>query len=484
MKKRNLLNGIIILTSFILIGCGGGSSSEESTNRKPIVNAGKDISTVVNQQITIVGSAHDEDGIISTYEWKKGNDTLGTELSLTYIPTEIGVDKLTLIAVDDDGDKASDSMNITVTEEDTPSLPSTSNLPITDNKVVFQKGSEEAKMIKGSVQNLSWAYYTDKKSKRWYISPVKSTGKVVVYSLTDFKDGKNGWGTVGENVASFNLQNETVSIGHIADNPEHRYYDAGWKEWNVDAKIQKDIEYIRNSTVNIKWWFFQASNGSWYIINKNGDTWKFSSKVKNRERVYDWIKIDMGGAKPTFLIENGLKKIKFKSGTSSSTNPSEPDWDSGFYHHQKDSNGKYFKGYWYRGYAPKRFYNYSKGEYSELDKCKSTGVEALGNCTWYAKSRARELGGTIPYSTWGNANAFDEYARNAGYTIDNNPRVGDIAQHNKNTYGHVAVVEKVNSDGTIVISESSYAPCLPSWNFLHRIRTVKVSTFENYIHVK
>jgi len=319
MKKRNLLNGMVISFSLILIGCGESSSTEELINKKPIVNAGKDMSVVINTPITIVGTATDKDGTISTTEWKKGNDTLGTELSLNYIPTKVGTDKLTFIAVDDDGASASDSMMITVkeekntpsTEEDEPELPSTGILPMIDNKVIFQKDSQEAKMIKGSVQNLSWAYYTDKKSKRWYISPVKSTGKVVVYSLTDFKDGKNGWGTVGENVASFNLQNETVSIGYIADNPEHRYYDAGWKEWNVDAKIQKDIEYIRNSTVNIKWWFFQASNGSWYIINKNGDTWKFSSKVENRKTEYDWINVGMGGAKPNFFTDNGVKKLRF-----------------------------------------------------------------------------------------------------------------------------------------------------------------------------
>jgi len=486
MRSKKVLNVMLAIFLITLIGCGegGGSSSIDSnSNKAPIVNAGNDSTVIVNTPITIIGTATDEDGTISSYKWKKGDEVLGTELSLTYTPTEVGVDILIFVAMDDDGEKASDSLNLTITEEES-STPSTIDLPTTSKQSLFQKDSDEAKIIKGSIQNLSWAYYTDENSKRWYISPVDSTNKVVVYSLMDFKDGKNGWGTVGENVASFNLQNETVSIGYISDNPEHRYFDAGWDEWTVDAKIQDDIEYIRNSTVSIKWWFFQASNGSWYIINKNGDTWRFSSKVKDGDRVYDWIDINMNGAKPTFFIDNGVKKMKFKSGSSSPYNPSEPDWNSGFYHHEKGSNGKYLQGYWYRGYAPKRFYDYSKGEYSELDNCKSTGVEALGNCTWYAKSRARELGGTIPYSTWGNAKSFDEYARNSGYVVDQNPVVGDIAQHNIGKFGHVAVVEKVNDDGTIVISESSYAPCIPSWNFLHRIRTVKINKFENYIHVK
>ena len=195
---------------------------------------------------------------------------------------------------------------------------STKEIPIVSSKsIMIQK--QEGEIIKSSISTLSWAYYTDESSKRWYISPVDSANKVVVYSLMGFKDGKNGWGTVAKDVASFDLYNETVSIDYINDNYEYKYFDAGWNEWTVDTQIQKDIEYIRDSTVSIKWWFFQASNGSWYIINKIGDTWKFSSKVKNGERVYDWIKIDMGGNTPTFFVENGVKKMKFLSTIEPST---------------------------------------------------------------------------------------------------------------------------------------------------------------------
>jgi surface antigen len=117
---------------------------------------------------------------------------------------------------------------------------------------------------------------------------------------------------------------------------------------------------------------------------------------------------------------------------------------------------------------------------------------ALGNCTWYANGRLRELG----YSSAdldklvGNASTWDNSARANGIPVSSIPGVGAIAQTDSGGggQGHVAVVERVNTDGTIVISESSYAGNNPlpndPWNFLWRTRTVSASTFQNYIYVR
>ena len=71
-----------------------------------------------------------------------------------------------------------------------------------------------------------------------------------------------------------------------------------------------------------------------------------------------------------------------------------------------------------------------------------------GQCTWYAYQRRAELG--LPSSG------------NFGNWVDNTPRhVGDAVvfapgQANADgTYGHVAVLEKINADGSIEISESN-----------------------------
>lgn len=84
-----------------------------------------------------------------------------------------------------------------------------------------------------------------------------------------------------------------------------------------------------------------------------------------------------------------------------------------------------------------------------------------GQCTWYAYQRRAELG--LPTgSVFGNASSWAVSATAAGYWVDGTARhVGDVVvfapgQENADlTYGHVAVVEKINADGSIEVSESN-----------------------------
>lgn len=107
---------------------------------------------------------------------------------------------------------------------------------------------------------------------------------------------------------------------------------------------------------------------------------------------------------------------------------------------------------------------------------------AYGNCTWYAYERRVQLGLPVG-SFWGNAATWAMYARAAGYRVDNTPSVGAIAQWNAyqgGSYyaGHVGIVESVNSDGSITISEMNYL-----YNF-NRVtsRTIAPSSVSNFIH--
>ena len=58
---------------------------------------------------------------------------------------------------------------------------------------------------------------------------------------------------------------------------------------------------------------------------------------------------------------------------------------------------------------------------------------------------------------WWNANNWDNAAAADGYTIDNRPTVGSIAQTDVGYYGHVMFVERVNNDGSILVSEMNYS---------------------------
>lgn len=67
-----------------------------------------------------------------------------------------------------------------------------------------------------------------------------------------------------------------------------------------------------------------------------------------------------------------------------------------------------------------------------------------GYCTWYAKERRPDLPNML-----GNGGQWVANAAARGYATGSEPRAGAIAE----MPGHVAYVERVNGDGTIVISE-------------------------------
>lgn len=110
---------------------------------------------------------------------------------------------------------------------------------------------------------------------------------------------------------------------------------------------------------------------------------------------------------------------------------------------------------------------------------------AFGNCTYYAYDRRAALGRPIG-SFWGNASTWAMAARSSGYLVDHNPEPGAIAQWNAYSdawigyYGHVAVVETVNGDGTVTISEMNNGS-LGGYNIVNR-RTIPASSVSNYIH--
>jgi hypothetical protein len=127
MKRLKYQKKLIFLLTLFLTACGGGGGSNLSDNndlnssiteenQKPRVYAGEDRKAQINVSLTIWGSAIDPDGVISSYEWKKGDEVLSSTAIVSYIPTQLGTDKLTLTVMDNDGAVASDSININVVE--------------------------------------------------------------------------------------------------------------------------------------------------------------------------------------------------------------------------------------------------------------------------------------------------------------------------------------------------------------------------------
>ena len=104
---------------------------------------------------------------------------------------------------------------------------------------------------------------------------------------------------------------------------------------------------------------------------------------------------------------------------------------------------------------------------------------AFGYCTYYAYNRRAELGRPIG-SNWGNAVSWASYARGAGFKVNNTPAAGAVFQNGGGWggYGHVGIVEQVNSDGSITVSEMNYA----GWNRIST-RTIPASQVGSYSYI-
>lgn len=105
---------------------------------------------------------------------------------------------------------------------------------------------------------------------------------------------------------------------------------------------------------------------------------------------------------------------------------------------------------------------------------------AYGYCTWYAYNRRAQLGKPVG-SFWGNAATWASYARSSGYLVNHTPAPGAVMQSagGWGGYGHVAVVESVNSDGSVTVSEMNYA----GWGIVdHRTISAGQASGYNYIH--
>ena len=82
----------------------------------------------------------------------------------------------------------------------------------------------------------------------------------------------------------------------------------------------------------------------------------------------------------------------------------------------------------------------------------------LPNCTCYAWGRRGEITGEAPSTSLGDAETwFDWNKANNAYPYGQTPKLGAIAvwKYADGGAGHVGIVEQINSDGSVVISNSA-----------------------------
>lgn len=101
-----------------------------------------------------------------------------------------------------------------------------------------------------------------------------------------------------------------------------------------------------------------------------------------------------------------------------------------------------------------------------------------GWCTWHAANRRIQIGRPIP-TNLGNAISWLSAARAAGLAVGSVPKDGAVLYHtNIGGLGHVAFVEKVNDDGTVLVSDMNY----PIWGKV-TFRTLSPSEATSYRYI-
>ena len=129
------------------------------------------------------------------------------------------------------------------------------------------------------------------------------------------------------------------------------------------------------------------------------------------------------------------------------------------------------------------YYNIkATGGYSSaiLGKPTEEGLNVLRNCVGYANGRYAEIQGLnkIKYQLVCNAEQFIIKAESYGLQIGDTPKLGAIMVWAQGTTksgsdgaGHVAIVEQINDDGTILTSESGWNAKRPFWTQLRDNKT-------------
>ena len=117
-----------------------------------------------------------------------------------------------------------------------------------------------------------------------------------------------------------------------------------------------------------------------------------------------------------------------------------------------------------------------------------TGNSVLPNCVGYAWGRFMEILGSTPKLSRANAEDWYGYTSD-GYKRGQTPKLGAVICWRKGKTGtesdgagHVAIVEKINSDGSIVISQSGYNSGRFWTSTVNKDYTLSGYTFQGFIY--
>lgn len=182
----------------------------------------------------------------------------------------------------------------------------------------------ERETIINHTQNATWAYYTNEtdfasvsSSSRWYISYTGNTSLGSgaekhfgsAYSLGPINNGNAAWWTVGDTksngghgAAFLNpAKSNITTIQNLDNDPSDTFWDVGQQRYVTNSLIHSDRQRLQGKTVPVEWYFFNAPNGSWYIVNALGNGNLDVRRFAEKNGEYDWPSVDVSGLNATFL---------------------------------------------------------------------------------------------------------------------------------------------------------------------------------------
>lgn len=224
---------------------------------------------------------------------------------------------------------------------------------------------------------------------------------------------------------------------------------------NLNARTSENVAY--NQMVDFDGWAYgQSVNDLW--TGKPDALWyRFKQRFNGQER---WVP-------SAYMVGYPPSQPPTQPNCPTPT-PEQPDFSLRVYRQDNP--------FWQSGYAP-----------SSTNPPNPKLGNSKGNCTWYANGRSKQLDRNPARvdKMLGMAYQWANQAHAAGIATSRKPAIGAIAHWDASqSYpsGHVAVVERVNSDGTILISESSYTPNIGSaFDFLYKTRTISANDPSRFI---
>lgn len=303
----------------------------------------------------------------------------------------------------------------------------------------------------------------------------------------DYFDGTvsewNNWagGGIPEQQLTWISKNDYLSESEMQNNAKIIYQTFAKQGWTLNAIAGMLGNMQQESTLSPGIW--QDLDSSWVEGGHGLVGWTPSTRITNWLSAHGYGPDD-GDGQCAKIIEEWLHPeiesvwvergyaISFDEFTKSTEsadflasvfmdNYENPGWPA-------ESNRRQYALYWYEWLLN----NGGTGGFIYVPRLTSDGIQGnpywydynpftqagfpLPNCTAYCWGRWYEIQGQYPELPLGNANTWWRDALNMGKKTGQTPKLGAIIVTWYSDGGHVAIVEQINSDGSIVTSNSGW----------------------------